>query len=408
MFNRFRHSSDGNIAIMFGLFLIPLLVGAGLGLDMLRAHDVRSSIREAADAGVLAAARATMLDPDLTVDQAKEVARRYFDANGPSSGLIEIDVFNFTPAPDGESFQLDVGGRIKTALLSVIGRNEIPVNVISSAKISPVGPIEAVMVLDNTGSMLGTKLADLKSASHNLTNMLLGPPGSENKMALVPFAQYVNVGSGNLGESWLDDGLLPPSSLGIPWEGCVGSRAATLNTTDEDFGSDPVPALSTVPCPAPVLPLTDDQSDVDDAIDAMAADGWTYIATGLAWGHRVVSPGAPFTEGLTDAALDDVNGVKAIILMTDGANTRASSFPFHESVSEADANTATRQTCDSVKAAGIRLYTIAFDVTDTTIKSLLTDCASDDGGYFDASDGAALDNAFSTIGIDLIDLALTE
>ena len=53
-------------------------------------------------------------------------------------------------------------------------------------------------------------------------------------------------------------------------------------------------------CPRPILPLTDNRTDVESAIDAMVAYPamGTYIPTGLAWGWRVLSPGAPFTEGV--------------------------------------------------------------------------------------------------------------
>jgi Flp pilus assembly protein TadG len=57
---------------------------------------------------------------------------------------------------------------------------------------------------------------------------------------------------------------------------------------------------------------------VTDAIDAMAADGSTNVPEGMAWGWRVVSSGAPFTEGRAET---ERGNDKVVIVLTDGANT---------------------------------------------------------------------------------------
>src|SRR5262249_6833570 len=67
-------------------------------------------------------------------------------------------------------------------------------------------------------------------------------------------------------------------------------------------------------CPAsPILPLTNDKSAITSAISAMVAGGNTVIPEGIAWGWRVLSPGAPFTEG---AAYSDSDTIKFLILLT--------------------------------------------------------------------------------------------
>ncbi|WP_394891144.1 pilus assembly protein TadG-related protein [Mesorhizobium sp. AaZ16] len=55
-----------------------------------------------------------------------------------------------------------------------------------------------------------------------------------------------------------------------------------------------------------------------DAIDAMKPTGNTNVPEGTAWGWRVVSHGAPFTEGRPDI---EKGNDKVIIVLTDGANT---------------------------------------------------------------------------------------
>jgi Flp pilus assembly protein TadG len=55
-----------------------------------------------------------------------------------------------------------------------------------------------------------------------------------------------------------------------------------------------------------------------DAIDDMRPSGNTNVPEGTAWGWRVVSHGAPFTEGRPDI---EKGNDKVIIVLTDGANT---------------------------------------------------------------------------------------
>ena len=72
-----------------------------------------------------------------------------------------------------------------------------------------------------------------------------------------------------------------------------------------------------------ILPLTDVSATtgvttVKAAIDAMASNGATNVPEGMAWGWRVVSSGAPFTEGRSET---EKGNDKVVIVLTDGANT---------------------------------------------------------------------------------------
>jgi hypothetical protein len=73
----------------------------------------------------------------------------------------------------------------------------------------------------------------------------------------------------------------------------------------------------------PITPLTDVTTEtgmttIKTAIDAMAPSGATNVPEGLAWGWRVVSSGAPFTEGRPDS---EKGNDKIVIVLTDGVNT---------------------------------------------------------------------------------------
>jgi Flp pilus assembly protein TadG len=73
----------------------------------------------------------------------------------------------------------------------------------------------------------------------------------------------------------------------------------------------------------PITPLTDvtvadGLTTVKNAIDAMQPNGGTSVPSGLAWGWRAISSGAPFTEGRPDG---QKGNDKVVIVLTDGANT---------------------------------------------------------------------------------------
>lgn len=73
----------------------------------------------------------------------------------------------------------------------------------------------------------------------------------------------------------------------------------------------------------PITPLQDvataaGKTAVKNAIDAMSPTGYTNVPEGIAWGWRVLSSKAPFTEGRAES---QKGNDKAIIVLTDGRNT---------------------------------------------------------------------------------------
>ena len=170
-------------------------------------------------------------------------------------------------------------------------------------------------------------------------------------------------------------------------------------------------------CSRPITTLTDSKSTIKSEIDNMTASGnQTYIPAGLMWGWRTLSSQAPFSEGVSKPVMKNKNYTKAIVLMTDGSNTRAktSGSALHNDRSVRDANKLTAKICRNIKADGssekqrIKIYTVTFKVTDSKIKSLMQDCATNSTYYFDASDGAALAKAFEDIADSLITLYISK
>lgn len=376
--------------------------------------------------------------------------------------------------------------------------------------------IELVLALDNTGSMSGSKIAALRTASEGLVNILFGDDDESDyvKVGLVPFAAAVNVGVDKTNSGWIDLGAQSSihgedfssavnlfdmfGGLGRVWNGCVRARPApydandaipvvgTPNTLFVPFLAPDEPGNAGSPesgygnsylndayagggkkdkkdkdkkggggcdgnasatlrqqCPykyavAPsggspdkncppqaILALTNDKSDIVDEIQAMVASGSTVIPEGLAWGWRVISPTAPYTEG---SAYGEDNTIKAIVLLTDGENSVGGGGNGHNksiysafgyaakghlgnvngSDAESNLNAKTATLCTNIKAAGIRIYTITLQVSNIPTQNLMRNCATETSMYYNTTSGADLGNVFEGIALGLNKLRISK
>jgi hypothetical protein len=128
----------------------------------------------------------------------------------------------------------------------------------------------------------------------------------------------------------------------------------------------------------------------------------------LIWGWNVLDSAAPFSEGKTKDEKVKVNGKKAIVLMTDGENTRSAIYPTHNGTDVNLANATLEATCQAVKADGIEVYTVSFMVQTPTVKKILQDCATVPAQFFDADDALELNEAFSQIARELAAVRLSQ
>jgi Flp pilus assembly protein TadG len=396
---RLLNDQAGNIAVSMAIVALPLLVSAGAAMDFARANHVRTVLQNAADAAALAGAtNQDKSDAALTL-----IVSQYLDANGANDALRFVSKIEQKTDKTKGTFSVTIAGKIDTGLMAVTGLADMDVHAFSEVNLGSQA-LELALVLDNTGSMSGSKIANLKSAANNLIDILKQESSdyAETKIAVVPFAEYVNVGPSRLGESWINAATLG----GQPFTGCVGSRSSPSDLQAGASG-EAYPAIANQPCNVELLPLTSNISAVKSRISAMVSTGYTYIPTGLLWGWNVLDSDAPFTEGRTKAALQELKGRKVIVLMTDGENTISPTYPTHDGFDVASSNAKLTELCGKVKDDSIEIYTVSFMVPTDTIKDILTACASDPQKYFDADNSAELSSAFAQIGRDLSAIRLT-
>lgn len=232
------------------------------------------------------------------------------------------------------------------------------------------------------------------------------------------------------------------------------------DNNDQNDGTGP-----NLGCGPAITPLIASKSAVTAAIDEMLPwhRGGTMANLGLAWGWRVLSPqwqgrwgGATPNELPYDYT--EPNMTKAVILLTDGENqwydwpgrtweesgeTHYSGLPGNNqypgsyddefkddwpgadytaygrlsearlgttsnSAARTEINTRMLELCTSMKTAGIIIYTITFQLSNTTTQQLYRDCATTEDFYFNSPTNSDLQQVFVQIADELSALRIAE
>ena len=235
----------GAIAPMFAVVLVPMVLAAGIGVDVARAMSSRNNLQDALDSTALALAHLPPNTPQATLNTK---ANAWMTANLTDGNLGPITL-NVTQTTG--QLVLTASSTVKTTLTGLAGVSTIPVQAASTAKWG-LTHVEIALVLDNTGSMAGTKLNTLISAANSLVDTLAASTQSSDptalKISIVPFSMTVNIGSNYQGQTWLS-GTMPTaygadvfdtsynrftafSNLGKSWAGCVESRPQPYDVQD--------------------------------------------------------------------------------------------------------------------------------------------------------------------------------
>jgi len=193
----------------------------------------------------------------------------------------------------------------------------------------------------------------------------------------------------------------------------VGRHYPSLNTTPGANAS----CLSSI-----IRPLSSDVATIKTNIDNLSTNGVTAGQIGIAWGWYMVSPAfSALWPSASAAPYDASETLKAVVIMTDGEfnapycqGVIAAGYGANNDVSNgcSPENGApfaqSRALCDAMKAQGVIVYTVGFQIAvGAASDTLLRDCASTATGYFNASSGAALSEAFAAIGRDITQLRIS-
>ena len=187
---RLRRDERGAIAVQFALLALPLSILIFGLVDVGRLSLQRRQMQDALDAATLIAARSTAAtDAEL-------------DAAGDAAFLAEIAGMNLGLTASNSTFSAGTNNRVvgsvtatlKPIIANLWQRGDFTVTarseVVRSSK-----DLEVALVLDITGSMGGTRIADLKVAAADLVDIIVRDTQTPfySKIALVPYAAGVNV-----------------------------------------------------------------------------------------------------------------------------------------------------------------------------------------------------------------------
>jgi hypothetical protein len=145
------------------------------------------------------------------------------------------------------------------------------------------------------------------------------------------------------------------------------------------------------------------------AIDGLAAFGGTAGHIGAAWGWYMLSPNwTSVWPSDSDPRPYGNDVVKAVLLMTDGdfnTSYRNGNMNSTDVSAAGSSSYQATQLCTNMKAAGIKIYSVAFQ-SPPAAEALLRACASEPGDYYDANTAGDLKNYFRDIAEKLTSLRI--
>ncbi len=424
IFRKFFRDSSGSYIPLFGFLVVPLVGLIGAAIDYSRAARVKTEMQSALDQTVLALSR----EIGVTATPAKlnTRANELFKALSPVQAHDLLADITLTASNTDNTISLTATSRVKAEFMAVVGIKEIPVGGESVATWGS-RKIDIALALDNTGSMAGTKLSELKKAAQLLVDTFVPTNNTTPdtvRIGLVPFTTMVRMPTSvragayftTYQETFSKKGSKTGATVlatapGSGWTGCVVDRNQSYDVAmaapasfDTKFpGVDPNQSYYstlTENCTGlqEVQPLTSTLSVLKTAINNMKASGNTNVAIGVAWGMQALSGLQPLPEARDPKTIKDLSQI--LIVLTDGDNTESR---FSSTQSAIDARTTLA--CTNAKAAGYRVYTIRLLAGNETV---LRNCATSPAMYYSVKTASELTTVFANIAREIADLRLAK
>ena len=448
---KFGADRAGQVALTFGLAAVPLVGAAGMGLDMVRKIEAQSVAQAALDGAAMAATAA--LNSGENQAAYEKAAQDFFDRNKPDN-LTGSPAVAVTVDYASGTLSAKTDAAIYTTMTKILGFETLTLTsensgdgtvstgldaTVSLPSFTREHKGEIVMVMDYSGSMnwyLGgeRKYVTMRNEAAKLVSALSQAKTNEYvKFGVVPFSSEVYT-------------TMPKKY----WHGYTGEEARSSCTRDRNYPynlSDATPLQPndathatrfgkvvpstdwveqngqwvqiTLPSDDPnsyyfyqgwenyrnncnsysgsrnlvIQDLTQNHNDTYNKILSMSPYGNTHIAVGMEFGYHLLSPEAPFTSGVS---YSDSGTEKAVILLTDGAQTTRAFGPSSQySVNEGRKNLETL--CSNMKASGIRILTVSYDLQDADTETRLKNCATSIQDFYDADTKSELVAAFNGI-----------
>ena len=202
---RISCKANGNVIVMFAVGAIPIMVAAGMAIDVARAYATKVRLGAALDDAGLAVASS-----DPTQINLQSRLNQYFYGNFGSGGIGTAVSVNMSADPDNsQAIDVTATATVPTLMMQIAGFGNITVAASAQVLKQPIN-LEVAFVLDNTGSMFcgdsgssncssGTPpshMDSLVTITQSMIDTLVAGnvTNSKLKMAVVPYVTAVNVG----------------------------------------------------------------------------------------------------------------------------------------------------------------------------------------------------------------------
>jgi len=462
---RYRKDDGGNISMIFGSIFIILIACIGAGYDMNQLTSTKAKASSIADTSALTAAiyystnnrKPTNTSEGFVHGQEYDASSFQYKFDGLSTKQSQDVKIKVLYDLDKKEVTARVYGHTKVAFMQVFGHNKLEFQSEATAKFSEVelkDPASIMLVLDNSGSMwfddkpndpnsglnppeAQRRITALKNSVNTLMAQLDGIAGPQTKAG----ERFLRTGMKTYSSELLnttvpmDWGTLTTGEVGrmVPGGGTNSSppmQAAAVDLTQEDeahkndkFGTKYFPGDEPIKF---LIFMTDGQNNNDSRLNQWeAVDGtelwrklvepahmkrycrYYYRGRCRAYGRRWVPdrydyedgeespPGAGWEEGLVTGNLDRL----------------------------------TRQTCEAMRDDNVRVYSIGFALESGTFDTnewgqdprnprtypissdvkraamhMMKSCSGADHPerFLLAKDAASLEEAFETIGLDIV------
>lgn len=330
---------DRGVLIIFGLFMFVLmLVAAGIAIDVMRFETTRTKLQNTVDRAALAAA-----DLSQTRDP-NEIAADYFAKEGMGTYLREVVVAEDEVNNSWRTVEIKTTAQMPTFFMNMVGIPVLQTPARSKAE-ERVGDVEISLVLDNSGSMSGSRIDALRPAAKKFVDLMFNTVAEDRlTISIVPYAATVVAGNDIL--KYMNVTNEHSYSHCIDFKGSdynqtsisltkVYDRSGYFDVRDNKSNSvnpaDP-------DCPAvddrAIMPLSGNKDALKAHLDKMQAFGYTSIENGTKWGAALLDPSVrPITAALvtegkiattySDRPMNffDSETMKVMVVMSDGANT---------------------------------------------------------------------------------------
>lgn len=457
LLRRFGADNRGNMAIMFGFLVIPIIGAAGLSIDYGRATYTRTSLQNAIDATALMLSRDIKKKPDMSAGDIQTRGKQYFDSLFNMRFGRDPTVTSTYTAPSAANKNeakvvVVATAQVDATLMRILGSGSIRV-ASDSEIVWGNNRLEVALVLDNSGSMDSAgKMTELKKAVSTLLDSLYDAATKldDVRVAVIPYAGTVNVGTSNVNATWLNWSLWTTQQRSCniwgqcttparsTWNGCVTDRTQPNDasdiaptTTATQFPTYQGKSGDEFQCPdATVFPLLDIlstnawikkedltksasqvKSVIGKAVAGMASRGATNGAIGTAWGWHALTKSEPLTQARDPMPDTD----KVIIMLTDGRNTVTRTDGDGTDRNKngpppcPNCDSRYKETCRLAKQSNIIIYVIGvFTDGEKVPEDLLKECATDEQKYKLVSDAKELDAVFSAIAQNLVTLRINK